>query len=81
MVTIIMRQHLTEIYFGLLPIALLPCSTFGMFNGMRFGFESKDPVDSFCQTIGHTSIGMITGFMYPISLPFLAGYVLLKKKE
>lgn len=76
-----MRHHLKELYFGLLPIALFPCSTFGMFNGMRFGFERKDPMDVFCQTIGHTSIGIITGFTYPISLPFLAGYVLLQKRE
>lgn len=76
-----MRHHLKEIYFGLLPIAMIPCFGFGITNGMRFGFESKDPVDSFCQTIGHTSLGIITGVMYPISLPILAGYVLLKKKE
>ena len=76
-----MRHHLREIYFGLLPIAVIPCFALGMVNGIRFGFESKDPVDSFCQTIGHTSIGIMTGFTYPISLPLLAGYVLLKKKE
>ena len=76
-----MRHHLKELYFACLPIALFPCSTFGMLNGMRFGFERKDPMDAFCQTIGHASIGIITGFTYPISLPLLAGYVLLKKKE
>ena len=74
-----MRHKLIELYFELLPIAIMPCSMFGMFNGMRFGFERKDPIDAFCQSIGHTSIGIITGFTYPISLPFLAGYVLLKK--
>jgi hypothetical protein len=76
-----MRHRLTEIYFRLLPIAIIPCSAFGMANGMRFGFESKDPVDAFCQSIGHASIGIITGFTYPISLPILAGYVLFQKRE
>jgi len=76
-----MRQQWKELYFGLLPIALAPCSMFGMMNGMRFGFERKDPIDAFCQTIGHTSVGVITGFTYPITLPLLAGYVLLQKKE
>lgn len=76
-----MRHLLKELYFTGLPIAMIPCFAFGMANGMRFGFESKDAVDSFCQTIGHTSVGIITGFTYPISLPLLAGYVLLKKKE
>jgi hypothetical protein len=76
-----MRHHLKEIYFGLLSIAIIPCSGFGMANGMRFGFESKDPVDAFCQSIGHSSIGIITGFTYPISLPLLAGYVLFQKKK
>jgi len=78
---ITMRHHLKELYVACLPIALLPCSIFGMANGMRFGFESKDPVDAFCQSIGHTSLGIITGFTYPISLPVLAGYVLFWKKK
>jgi hypothetical protein len=76
-----MRHHLKEIYFDLLPIAFITGSAFGIANGMRFGFEKEDPIDAFCQTVGHTSIGIITGITYPISFPFLAGYVLLQKKK
>lgn len=75
-----MRHHMKELYFGLLPIFFIPTTAFGIANGMLYGFEKKDPFESFCETIGHTSIGMITGFTYPISFPILAGYVLLRKR-
>ena len=76
-----MFRNFKEIYFGLLPIVLIPTSVFGIFNGMRFGFEKKEPFASFCETIGYTSIGMITGITYPISFPLLAVYVLIKEKQ
>ena len=76
-----MFRNFKEIYFGLLPIVFIPTSFFGMMNGIRFGLERKEPLTSFCETIGYTSIGMITGITYPISFPLLAVYVLTKEKE
>ena len=76
-----MRHHMKELYFGLLPIFFIPTTIFGMMNGIRYGIEKKEPFESFTETVGHTSIGMITGITYPISFPFLAGYVLLRKQK
>ena len=76
-----MFRNFKEIYFGFLPIFLIPTLTFGILNGIRFGLERKEPFTSFCETIGYTSIGMITGITYPISFPLLAVYVLTKEKE
>ena len=64
-----------------LPIVLLPTCTIGIFNGMRVGLNRRDPIDSFCQIIGYSSLGLITGIIYPISLPVLAGYVLIQNRE
>lgn len=75
-----MRHHMKELYFGLLPIFCIPTTAIGIVNGMRYGFEKKEPFESFTETIGHISIGMITGITYPISFPILAGYVLLRKR-
>ena len=74
-------HNIKELYFGLLPIFFIPTTMFGMINGIRYGFYKKEPFESFTETVGHTSVGMITGITYPISFPLLAGYVLLQKRE
>jgi len=81
-----MRHHIKELYFGCLPIFFIPSSIFGIANGLAIGLEEgvdrkKDRFASFCDTIGYTSIGMITGLTYPVSFPLLAGYILLQKRK
>ena len=74
-------RRLQELYFGLLPTVLMSSSIFGVANGFRSGLERKNPLDSFCDMVGYTSLGMLTGITYPISFPFLAAYVLCKRGE
>jgi hypothetical protein len=78
-----MRHHIKELYFGYLPIFFIPSSILGMANGLVIGLDGvkKDRFASFCDTIGYTSIGMITGLTYPVSFPLLAGYILLQKRK
>ena len=76
-----MRHHMTEIYFALLPIPLMASSIFGIATGFNYGFNSKKPIESFSGMVGYTSLGMITGLMYPISFPLLAGYALFLPKK
>jgi hypothetical protein len=80
-----MRHHIKELYFRCLPIFFIPSSSLGIANGLVIGLEGverkKDRFASFCDTIGYTSIGMITGITYPVSFPLLAGYILLQKRK
>jgi hypothetical protein len=39
------------------------------------------PLKHFTTLIGFTSLGTITGILYPITLPMLAGYVIFKKNN
>lgn len=71
-----MRHHMTELYFALLPLPLMTSSIFGIATGFNYGLNNRKPIDSFSGMIGYTSLGMITGIIYPISFPLLAGYAL-----
>jgi len=69
-----------ELYFAILPIPFMTSSIFGIANGMNYAFDNKcNSIEKFSGMIGFTSIGMITGIIYPISFPILAGYILFKK--
>lgn len=50
----------------------------GFLIGFPYGMQQKNPTEMFCNCIGYTSIGIITGIAYPVSFPLLAGYVLYK---
>jgi hypothetical protein len=59
-------------------------SAFGLACGMEHGFnhnKNKNPLQSFSGMVGYTSLGMITGLLYPISFPMLAGYTLLQREK
>jgi len=70
-----------QLYFTLLPIPLTASSMFGVINGIDHGMKQKDPIKRFSGMIGYSSLGIITGVIYPISFPFLAGYTLFQKHE
>jgi hypothetical protein len=40
--------------------------------------EIIKPFDMFINTIGYTSIGMITGFTFPITIPIIGGYIVYR---
>ena len=69
-----MFRLLKNIYCEMLPAIIIPCCTFGMFTGMTITRTRE--IDHFINTIGFTTIGMITGLTFPISFPLLGGYVL-----
>jgi hypothetical protein len=69
-----------DIYIDLLPV-FVPCTTFlGFITGLSSSYK-LNPIDSFASIIGYTSLGLITGFSYPISYPLLTGYVLYKSRK
>ncbi len=67
-----------HLYTSILPIPLIPSTMIGFFIGFPYGMQQKNPTEMFCNCIGYTSIGIITGIAYPVSFPLLAGYVLYK---
>ena len=73
-----MRHHISELYFALLPVPLMASTIFGTATGFNYGLDNKNPIDSFSGMIGYTSLGMITGIIYPVSFPLLAGYTLFR---
>lgn len=74
-------NHYKQLYSAFLPIPLTISSMFGIINGIDYGIDKKNKIDSFIGMIGYTSIGMITGITYPISFPLLAGYTLFQNKK
>jgi len=69
-----------ELYFAILPIPLMTSSIYGIINGMTYGIDKKcNNFEAFSGMIGFTSIGIITGIIYPISFPFLAARMLFIK--
>lgn len=74
------RQLLKEMYCNFLPIMLMPSTTLGMIIGIGTNHtpETKKPIDMLVNTIGYTSIGIFTGFTFPISIPLIGGYIIYR---
>ena len=71
-------SYYKHIYIELLPI-FVPTTTFiGFIGGLVYQQPAVKPLDYFINTIGHTTIGIITGLTYPISYPLIGAYVLCK---
>ena len=51
--------------------------------GIRASFDNKPRVgfDMFVNTIGTSTIGVITGLTYPISIPIITGYTIYKHRN
>lgn len=76
-----MNRHLCkELYCMVLPVMLMPSTILGMIIGISANHTlgTKKPFDMFINTIGYTSIGMITGFTFPISIPLIGGYIVYR---
>lgn len=74
-------HYYKNIYSAFLPIPIITTSMFGVITGVNYGIEQKDPIKRFSGMIEYTSLGIITGIMYPITLPLFAGYTLFQKQE
>ena len=73
-----------QLYAAILPFPMIISSAFGVACGMEHGFihnKNKNTLQSFSGMVGYTSLGMITGLLYPISFPMLAGYTLLQREK
>jgi hypothetical protein len=69
-----------DIYLDLLPVFVVSTSTLGFFSGL-IACKTHNPNDVFTQIVGYTSIGIITGFSFPVSFPMLGLYVLYKNNK
>ena len=69
-----------RVYIDLLEIIVPSTTILGFTTGLCTTIVRRDskPIDSFADIIGYTTIGLITGFTYPITFPLLGGYVLYK---
>ena len=63
-----------NIYCACLPTIIIPSVTLGLFTGMTI--KTTREIEFFINTIGFTTIGMITGLTFPISFPLFGGYAL-----
>ena len=66
-----------EIYTGLLPIFLIPTTIFGIISGYRAS-KKVNSNELFINMIGYSSIGIFTGFAYPIVYPMTGCYILYR---
>ena len=71
-----LSHNFIEIYAGILPIFLIPTTITGIMTGITTSLNIKKPLPFFCNIVGFTGIGVITGITYPISVPLLSGYVI-----
>ena len=71
------KQVYKQVYCSLLPFMMMPCVASGIFSGFSNDVKHT-PIVKIAHQIGYTSIGVITGFLYPVSFPLLAGYVVYK---
>ena len=71
-----------KIYFNALPIFLMPSIMLGLATGMNSSLElqqeKKTSIDFFVNIIGFTGVGIMTGFLYPISFPICGSYVIYR---
>ena len=78
-------SHYKHLYFAVLPFPMMISSAFGIACGMEHGFNQYKNKNHIIQTfsgmVGYTSLGMITGLIYPISFPILAGYILFQREK
>ena len=67
-----------QLYIQTVPSITLSTTIVGAVTGITGGKWDEPPLKRFITTVGFTSLGTITGILYPISLPILAGYVIFK---
>jgi hypothetical protein len=69
-----------HIYFELLPVFVPTTALLGFITGLSQPGQPyfPKPLDLFTSIVGHTSIGIITGIIYPISYPLIGMYVIYK---
>jgi len=73
-----------QLYSAVLPFPLIISSAFGVACGFEHGInnnKNKNQLQTFSGMVGYTSLGIITGLLYPISFPMLAGYTLLQREK
>lgn len=70
-----------NLYYNLLPFFLMQATGVGFVSGFYIQNNKRvTPMNKFVNIIGYTSIGIISGIIYPISYPFFGLYVLYKKE-
>lgn len=75
-----MFRFAKQVYSELLPLIVPSTTIIGLFSGMHTSFsEERLPLILFTNTVGFTSVGMITGILFPISFPILGGYVMYRQ--
>ena len=71
-------NHMKFLYIELLPV-FAPMPVFlGFLSGMVVRDSRDNPLELLFNVIGYTSVGVMTGLMYPVTYPLLGGYVLYK---
>jgi len=73
-------RYYKEIYIDLIPFFLPSASLVGFMTGLTaLGHKQNNkPIHLFTDLIGYSTLGIITGFTYPVSFPLMACYVLHK---
>ena len=69
-----------QTYKTYLPIMVIVPTMIGFNSGFLSTFKYDNSLSIYSNWIGYTSLGFLTGIVYPISLPLFAGYVVLKNK-
>ena len=71
-----------QTYKTFLPIMVIVPTMIGFNSGLlNILKHDNSSLTMYSNWIGYTSLGFLTGIMYPISFPLFAGYVVFKETE
>ena len=73
--------RLKQLYFTFMPFMVIYPTLIGIDTGITTNkkHQHADPFVSYANVIGYTTIGIVTGIIYPISFPLFGFYILYKK--
>jgi ABC-type multidrug transport system permease subunit len=70
-----------QTYKNFLPVMVIVPTMIGFNSGFLNTLKKDDSsLSMYFNWVGYTSLGFLTGVMYPISFPLFAGYVLFKDR-
>ncbi len=75
-----MLMSLRNLYMTILPLPAIFSTMMGIDIGLTANrrIPVENSMDSYANVIGYTSLGVLTGFTYPVSYPLFGLYVLYR---
>jgi len=74
-------MSLHSIYIDYLPIVVPATTILGFITGLASNSYTYNPLEMFTNIIAYTTIGFITGLLYPVSYPLIGANLIIQKTK